>query len=177
MASVSTPIASTSSASRRPTNAGRSTRSCRKCCGAKATGRCILASRAREGESMDGIHDLGGMNGFGPIDVERDEPVFHESWEALAFALNSAGIGLLRAYTADEYRHAVERMDPVHYLAARYYERMLTGVATLLVEKGVVTRSELEQRAGGSFPLSRPVAERPTASLSPQPEARFRVGD
>jgi nitrile hydratase len=72
---------------------------------------------------VDGIHDLGGMGGFGPVEVERDEPVFHEPWEALAFVLNTLGIIVLKAYNADEYRHAVERMDPAHYLAAPYYER------------------------------------------------------
>ena len=61
-------------------------------------------------------------------------------------------------------------MDPTHYLLASYYERVLTGVATLLVEKGVVTREELEHRAGGPFPLANPVADRPTADLQPQPE-------
>ena len=126
---------------------------------------------------MDGIHDLGGMSGFGPVEVERDAPVFHEPWEALAFALNALGVVALGAYNADEYRHAIERMDPLHYLAATYYERVLTGVATLLVEKGVVTRDELEARAGGPFPLSRPVADQPTADLRPQPQARFAVGD
>ena len=126
---------------------------------------------------MDGIHDLGGMSGFGPVEVERDEPVFHEPWEALAFALNALGIAALGAYNADEYRHSIERMDPAHYLAATYYERVLTGVATLLVEKGVVTRDELEARAGGSFPLSRPVALQPTADLHPQPRTRFSIGD
>ena len=125
---------------------------------------------------MDGIHDLGGMNGFGPVEVEPDEPVFHEPWEALAFALNALGIAVLRAYNADEYRHAVERMDPAHYLAATYYERVLTGVATLVVEKGVVTRAELEARAGGPVPLSRPVADRPTSDPSPRPRARFGIG-
>jgi nitrile hydratase len=126
---------------------------------------------------VDGIHDLGGMGGFGAIDVERDEPVFHESWEALAFALNVLGIAHLRAYNADEYRHAIERMDPAHYLAASYYERVLTGAATLLVEKGLVSRENLETRAGAPFPLAQPVAERPTAELPPQLEGRFTVGD
>jgi nitrile hydratase len=126
---------------------------------------------------MDGIHDLGGMAGFGPIAVERDEPVFHDPWEALAFALNALGIAALGAYNADEYRHAVERMDPAHYLAATYYERVLTGVATLLVEKGVVAHDELERRAGGPFPLARPGAEHPTADLARQPRARFGVDD
>jgi nitrile hydratase len=126
---------------------------------------------------MDGIHDLGGMRGFGPVQVERDEPVFHEPWEALAFALNALGIVGLGAYNADEYRHSVERMEPAHYLTASYYERVLTGVATLLVEKGIVSRDVLEARAGGPFPLSQPVAERPTADLRPQPRPRFRIGD
>ena len=126
---------------------------------------------------MDGIHDLGGMSGFGPVEVEHDEPVFHEPWEALACSLNVLGIAALGAYNADEYRHSIERMDPAHYLVAPYYERVLTGVATLLVEKGVVTRDELEARAGGPFPLSRPVAEQPTADLRPQPQPRFSVGD
>ncbi|MFN2424981.1 MAG: nitrile hydratase subunit beta [Candidatus Binatia bacterium] len=126
---------------------------------------------------MDGIHDLGGMGGFGSVAIERDEPVFHETWESLAFALNILGIAGLRAYNVDEYRHSIERMDPVHYLLAGYYERVLTGVATLLVEKGLVTRAELERRAGGAFPLARAVAERPCADLDAEPEARFAVGD
>lgn len=124
---------------------------------------------------MDGIHDLGGMGGFGPVEVERDEPVFHERWEAEAFALNSLGIRVLRAYNADEYRHAVERMDPAHYLGASYYERMLTGVASLLVEKGIVTRTELEVRAGGAFPLARPAATQRPADVAPH-KAHFAVG-
>lgn len=126
---------------------------------------------------MDGIHDLGGMSGFGRVELERDEPVFHEPWEAVAFALNALGIAALRAYNADEYRHAVERMEPAHYLSATYYERVLTGVATLLVEKGVVTRDELEARARGPFPLAQPVAAQPTADLRAQPQPRFDVGD
>lgn len=125
---------------------------------------------------MDGIHDLGGMSGFGPVPVEPAEPVFHEEWEALAYALNALGIARLQAYNIDEYRHSIERMEPTHYLLASYYERVLTGVATLLVEKGVVTHAELEQRAGGSFPLARPVAQRPTIALCPQPQARFAAG-
>lgn len=126
---------------------------------------------------MDGIHDLGGLSGFGPISVEHDEPVFHEEWQALAYALNALGLARLRAYNVDEYRHAVERMEPAHYLSASYYERVLTAVATLLVEKGMVTHEELERRAGGAFPLAGPVAEHPGSDLSPQPQARFGVGD
>lgn len=126
---------------------------------------------------MDGIHDLGGMNGFGQVEVERDEPVFHEPWEAHAFALNLLGIRVLKAYNVHEYRHAVERMDPAHYLAASYYERWFTGVATLLVEKGVVTREELERRAGGRVPLARAPAPVEPSDFSPTERARFAVGE
>ena len=125
---------------------------------------------------MDGIHDLGGMAGFGAVEIEPNEPVFHEPWEARAFALNNLGIRVLGAYNVHEYRHAVERLDPAHYLAASYYERWLTGVATLLVEKGIVTRAELEARAGGPFPLSRPAAEVAPASAA-DPPPRFVFGD
>jgi len=108
---------------------------------------------------MDGIHDLGGMAGFGSIEIEPNEPIFHEPWEATAFRLNIASAAILRNYNTDEYRHAIERMDPVHYLQASYYERVLTGVATLLVEKGILNLADLERRAGGGFPLAHP--ERP----------------
>lgn len=126
---------------------------------------------------MDGIYDLGGMTGFGPIEVEYDEPVFHEPWEARAFAMNVLSIGLFGWYNADEYRHSIERMDPAHYLAATYYERVLTGVATLLVEKGLVDRTDLQRRAGGPFPLSRPAVANPASSPSGSEAPRFAVGD
>jgi len=126
---------------------------------------------------MDGIHDLGGMGGFGAVEVERDEPVFHERWEARAFALNQLGIRVLKAYNIHEYRHSVERMDPGHYLEASYYERWFTGVATLLIEKGVLGHAALEARAGGRVPLSRPPALVQPSSVSAPEHARFAVGE
>lgn len=74
---------------------------------------------------MDGIHDLGGMSGFGS--VEADQPTFHEPWEFVAFGLNGLAIAVLRTYNAHEYRHSIERMRPAHYLAASYYEHTLTA--------------------------------------------------
>jgi nitrile hydratase len=74
----------------------------------------------------------------------------------------------------DEYRHAIERMEPRHYLSASYYERSLTGLLTLCVEKGLVTREELERRAGGPVPLAGPSA--PGRSNLPARE-RFEAGD
>lgn len=107
---------------------------------------------------MDGPHDLGGRTGFGAVGVEPDEPSFHQPWEAKAWALNMVAIGRLRTYNADAYRHSAERMDPNWYLRATYYERMLTGVTTLLIEYGVFTLDEIEKRAGGHVPLAAPVA-------------------
>lgn len=126
---------------------------------------------------MDGIHDLGGMEGFGRINREEDEPVFHETWQQTSFSLMVASQAILGNNNADEYRHAVERMEPMHYLQSHYYERMFTATTTLLVEKGLLDINELSGRAGGRFPLSRPVASDPVADLEPQPEARFSVGD
>jgi len=74
----------------------------------------------------------------------------------------------------DEYRHAIERMEPRHYLTASYYERSLTSLATLCVEKGLVTRDELERRANGAFPLA--LASAPGRGNSPARE-RFVAGD
>lgn len=125
---------------------------------------------------MDGIYDLGGVTGFGPVAVERDEPVFHEPWEALGYALGGLGLDVLRLFNMDEIRHAIERIEPRQYLGSSYYDRVVTGVATLFVEKGFVTREELEARAGGRFPLARPIAARARDVELPAP-LRFAVGD
>ena len=94
---------------------------------------------------MARINDVGGMQGFALPEQEADEPPFHADWEAHVFAMNGA---LLRAgvYNLDEFRDAVERMPPEHYLASSYYEKWFTAISTLLVEKGVLTAQEL---AGG----------------------------
>jgi nitrile hydratase len=122
---------------------------------------------------MDGVHDLGGKQGFGPVQYESSRAVFKAAWEPRAFALNFLGIRL-GLINMDEYRHAIERMEPRHYLSASYYERSLTGVATLCVEKGLVTHQELERLAGGAFPLSLPSAE---GRLNAVPRASFEIGD
>jgi nitrile hydratase beta subunit len=107
---------------------------------------------------MDGVHDLGGMHGFGPVDREANEPPFHESWEAAVYAIMRASLGTGQ-YNLDEFRHGVERMDPAHYLRSGYYEHWLDGIARVLVEKGVVSDQELAART--AF-----FAERPEAPVS-----------
>ena len=105
---------------------------------------------------MDGMHDLGGKQGFGPVRHSPDAAVFHEDWERRINALYGLAVRL-GIFNMDEYRHAIERMEPRHYVSAGYYERTLTSLATLCVEKGVLTRAELEERAGGLFPLALPI--------------------
>jgi nitrile hydratase subunit beta len=122
---------------------------------------------------MDGVHDLGGKQGFGPVRYETSRYIFKADWETRANALYSLAVRL-GLINMDEYRHAIERMEPRHYLSAGYYERSLTGFMSLCVEKGVVTREELERLAGGSIPLSLPSAEgRPNAL----PRESFAIGD
>ncbi len=122
---------------------------------------------------MDGIHDLGGKQGFGPVRHSPAAPAFHEPWEKRVNALYSLAVRL-GVFNMDEYRHAIERMEPRHYLSASYYERSLTSLATLFVEKGIATREELEALAGGAFPLA--LASAPGRSNEPARE-RFAPGD
>jgi len=91
---------------------------------------------------VNGVHDMGGMHGFGPIQREAEEPVFHYRWEARTFALRQA-CGALGKWNIDMARHANERMPPEEYLPATYYERWLAGLQRLLVENGLVTQAEL----------------------------------
>jgi nitrile hydratase len=122
---------------------------------------------------MDGMHDLGGKQGFGPVRYTLDAPAFHAAWEVRANALYAHAVRL-GIFNMDEYRHAIERMEPRHYVSASYYERTLTSLATLLVEKGVLTREELERRAQGAVPLAAPCA--PGRSNVGARE-RFALGD
>ncbi len=122
---------------------------------------------------MDAMHDLGGKQGFGAVRYVPEARPFHDAWEIRA---NSLYVFAVRCgiFNMDEYRHAIERMEPRHYLTASYYERSLTSLATLLVEKGVVTQAELEQRAGGRFPLAAPSAPGRTNASNRE---RFKPGD
>jgi nitrile hydratase len=126
---------------------------------------------------VDGVHDLGGMDGFGPVVVEPDEPVFHAPWEARVFGL--AGLVVMATgQGTPTFRHSIERIRPEQYLATTYYEHWLTGLATLAVEAGVIDGDELDARAGG-FPLSRPIATHPVPShlaASSAATPRFGLG-
>jgi nitrile hydratase subunit beta len=126
---------------------------------------------------MDRIHDLGGLHGFGPVAHSPAEPAFAYRWEAVSRALLTVVADAVEA-SGGEFRHSIERMEPGHYLTSSYYEHWLTAAATLAVEHGLVTRAELEDRAGGRFPLSGPVlAPQVTVAGPDVGDARFRVSD
>jgi nitrile hydratase len=97
---------------------------------------------------MNGVHDMGGMHGMGPIAPEANEPVFHERWEARVYALNRA-IGALGKWSIDAGRHARERIPSADYLRMTYYEKWLAGLIMMLNETGLVTQAELESGRPG----------------------------
>ena len=91
---------------------------------------------------MNGVHDMGGMDGFGPMLFKKDEPVFHEDWEKRMYGI-AMTIAAQKFRNIDEFRHAIERIPAPTYLDSSYYERWLNALMTLLVEKQFVTRKEL----------------------------------
>jgi len=95
---------------------------------------------------MDGIHDMGGMQGWGRVLIDPDEPVFHEPWEARAFAFGALS-ARLSGTNLDAMRHAIDRQHPVDYLVDGYYGRWLGCVETLLVDSGVLAPGAVEARA------------------------------
>jgi nitrile hydratase len=94
---------------------------------------------------MNSIHDLGGMDGFGPVAREKNEPLFHEAWERRVFGMFLATMGQ-GLYNIDEMRHSIERMSPAHYLGSPYYEHWLAGLERMLVEKGRLSAAEIEAK-------------------------------
>ncbi len=91
---------------------------------------------------MDGIHDLGGKQGFGPIDVGEKEEPFHEAWEARLLGI-VRGMSRVAPWSIDWFRHVRELIDPVDYLTRPYYDQWLQTYAAMMVNSGVATVDEL----------------------------------
>ncbi len=85
-------------------------------------------------DSFSGPHDVGGRPGFGTIDPYDDGAAFHHEWEARVFAINRALLGK-GLYSLDEFRYAIERMEPDDYYRASYFERWLYAIERLVAEK------------------------------------------
>jgi nitrile hydratase len=120
---------------------------------------------------MNGVHDMGGMHGFGPVVREADEPVFHYDWERRILALRQAA-GALGKWNLDISRHSNERLPPAVYLAASYYERWVLSFEMLLIEHGLATQQEIES---GKAATPAPVDVLPVLRADAVP-ARFRKG-
>ena len=104
---------------------------------------------------MNSIHDMGGMHGFGRVEPEVNEPVFHAPWEGRVMALYRA-LGFLQFWAIDGGRAAIESLPPKTYLTASYYAKWLMGLERSLVRTGIVGADEIE--AGRSL---RPVPDHP----------------
>jgi len=136
---------------------------------------------------VNGVHDMGGMDGFGKVEAELNEPPFHEKWEGRVLAMVRA-MGAAGAFNIDTSRFYRESLPPHVYLASSYYRKWLLGLEDNLVDKGFVTASELA--AGHSEGAAKPVKngkfalEKVEKSLvrghferqAPAP-AKFKIGD
>jgi nitrile hydratase len=105
---------------------------------------------------MNGVHDMGGMHGFGPVKPEADEPVFHEPWEGRVLAIRRAA-GAWRRWNIDSGRHSIETLPPADYLRFSYYEKWLASAIKLLLGAGLITQRELETgRRDPAIPVASP---------------------
>jgi nitrile hydratase len=121
---------------------------------------------------VNGIHDLGGMHGFGPVEHDPAERGFHAPWEPHVAACVYAATGWPLC-NIDEFRHSRERLEPTRYLTDTYFEQWLEALSRLLVEKGVLAREELESRT--RFFQAHPDAEPGAAATPRDPPPRAGV--
>ncbi len=92
---------------------------------------------------MDGIHDMGGMHGFGKVEPEPNEPVFHAAWEAHCLAINRA-MSYAGAFNIDQSRAAIEELPPDVYLTSSYYKKWALRLENLLVKLGLADAEEIK---------------------------------
>jgi nitrile hydratase beta subunit len=107
---------------------------------------------------MDGVHDMGGMDGFGKVEPEPNEPVFHEPWEARVMAMNRS-MGATGAWNIDMSRHSRELLPPHIYLAATYYQKWFLGLWQLLLDRGLIDADEIA--AGHALRPGKPLKRGP----------------
>ncbi len=91
---------------------------------------------------MNGVHDMGGMDGFGKVEPELNEPVFHAPWEGRVNAMMRA-LGRIGGWNLDMFRGARENQPPAFYLTSSYYKSWERTLETLLLERGLVTTEEI----------------------------------
>src|ERR1700688_510760 len=136
---------------------------------------------------MNGVHDMGGMDGFGKVEPEPDEPMFHTEWEARVLAMVRA-MGAAGAFNIDTSRFYREALPPHIYLASSYYKKWLLGLEDLLIDKGYIAADEIASGHAmepakplkrGKFTLDDVVRSMVRGKLSHAPPgpAKFTPGD
>jgi nitrile hydratase beta subunit len=135
---------------------------------------------------MDGIHDMGGMDGFGKVEVEPNEPVFHAPWEGRVLAMQRA-MSYAGAWHIDHSRYAQERLPPQVYLTASYYQRWALAMENNVIERGYADAEEL--KAGHALRPGKTLKRKLTPAVvsegmtrasfyrQQQGPARFKIGD
>ena len=131
---------------------------------------------------MDTIHDLGGRQGFGPIEYDKDDDAvaFHADWEARAFALcfitwrmwATSGSHL----NVDWFRHVRERIDPLDYLARPYFDQWVQSLAAIFIESGAINSYELTGNALTSIKTATENVQNETETYPAATEGVFNVG-
>ena len=136
---------------------------------------------------MNGVHDMGGMDGFGKVEPETNEPVFHEPWEGRVMAMNRA-MGAAGIWNIDIGRFSREMLPAHVYLASSYYQKWFLGLEQMLLERGLIEADEVA--AGHALRPGKPlkrgkfdvaavdrVMTRGSFSRPAQSPARFKAGD
>jgi nitrile hydratase beta subunit len=96
---------------------------------------------------MDGVHDMGGMHGFGSAVCDGGDAAYHERWEPRVFAIQML-VGLEGLGAGPGGRPVREEMEPARYLAASYYERWLYSAEQRLLRKGTISPGDVEAMMG-----------------------------
>src|SRR4029078_9665514 len=111
--------------------------------------------RPAAGDPMNGVHDMGGMDGFGKVEPEPNEPTFHEPWEGRVMAMVRA-MGANAGFNIDMQRFSRESIPPATYLSASYYQKWFLGLVRTLLDNRLAGADEIEAgralRAGASLP-------------------------
>jgi nitrile hydratase subunit beta len=113
---------------------------------------------------MDGIHDMGGMHGFGKVEPQPNEPVFHAAWEGHCLALNRA-MGYTGIWTIDQTRAGIEELPPDVYLTSSYYKKWAVRLENLVVARGLAGADEIE--AGHALRPGKPLKRKLAAADVP----------
>jgi len=111
---------------------------------------------------VNGIHDMGGMDGFGPVEPEQNEPTFHEAWEGRILAIQRSLV-YGGAWHIDSSRFALESLPPQTYLRSTYYQRWVHAIENNLIANGYVSRDELQ--SGHAVTVTPPLKRKLTPDI------------